>query len=40
MKIEFVPDNVLYSIEEDTILILAIAHHHRYPHYWENRAEK
>lgn len=34
------PYNVLYSIEEDTILILAIAHHHRYPHYWENRAEK
>ena len=31
------PYNVLYSIEGDTILILAIAHHHRYPNYWINR---
>ena len=31
------PYNVLYSIEEDCILIIAIAHHHRNPHYWTNR---
>ena len=31
------PYNVLYSIENDFILVLAIAHHHRYPSYWNNR---
>lgn len=31
------PYNVLYSIEEDIILIIAIAHHHRYPNYWNKR---
>lgn len=31
------PYNVLYSIEEDYILIIAIAHHHRYPTYWNDR---
>ena len=33
------PYNVLYSIEEDTILIIAIAHHHRYPNYWDRRVD-
>ena len=33
------PYNVLYSIEEDCILIIAIAHHHRNPNYWTNRAK-
>ena len=28
------PYKVLYSIEEDHILIIAIAHQHRKPDYW------
>ncbi len=31
------PYTVLYSIEEETILIIAIAHQHRYPNYWSDR---
>ena len=31
------PYSVLYSIEENSILIIAIAHQHRYPNYWNNR---
>lgn len=31
------PFNVLYSIEEDHILIIAVAHHHRRPDYWVDR---
>ena len=31
------PYNIYYSIEENVILIIAIAHQHRYPNYWENR---
>jgi len=31
------PYNVLYSVEEETILIIAIAHHHRNPNYWIER---
>ena len=30
------PYNILYSIQESTILIIAIAHHHRRPDYWVN----
>ncbi|MEA2072910.1 MAG: type II toxin-antitoxin system RelE/ParE family toxin [Campylobacterota bacterium] len=33
------PYNVLYSIEKDCILIIAIAHHHRNPNYWTNRVK-
>ena len=33
------PYNILYTIEEDHILILAIAHHHRNPEYWIERME-
>ena len=33
------PYNVLYSIEDDCILIIAIAHHHRYPSYWNDRVK-
>jgi toxin ParE2 len=33
------PYNVLYSIENDIILIIAIAHHHRYPNYWSERVQ-
>jgi len=28
------PYKILYSIEKDHILIIAIAHHHRKPDYW------
>ena len=31
------PYNIYYSIQDDTILILAIAHQHRKPDYWINR---
>lgn len=31
------PFNLLYSIEEDHIIILAVAHHHRKPDYWLDR---
>ena len=31
------PYNVLYSIEKDSILVIAIAHHHRKPRYWDKR---
>lgn len=33
------PYGVLYSIEHDEILILAIMHLHRDPEYWKARAE-
>lgn len=32
------PYNIYYSIQNDIILILAIAHHHRRPNYWIERA--
>lgn len=31
------PFNILYSVHENTILVIAIAHHHRKPDYWINR---
>ena len=31
------PYNILYSVQENTILIIAIAHHHRQPDYWIDR---
>jgi len=31
------PYNVLYSIEKDTTLVIAIYHHHRNPNYWIDR---
>ena len=31
------PYNILYSIEDNTILIIAIAHQHRKPDYWLKR---
>ena len=33
------PYNVLYSVEEECILIIAIAHHHRHPNYWTDRLD-
>ena len=31
------PYKILYSIQEDTIVILAFAHQHRNPDYWVDR---
>lgn len=31
------PFNVIYTVMNDTILVLAIAHQHREPNYWKNR---
>ena len=31
------PYNILYTIDENTILVIAIAHHHRLPDYWVDR---
>jgi len=31
------PFNIIFSIEENHILIIAIAHHHREPDYWIDR---
>jgi plasmid stabilization system protein ParE len=33
------PYKILYSVEEDHILIIAIAHQHRKPDYWIDRKE-
>jgi plasmid stabilization system protein ParE len=33
------PFNILYSIEENQIIVIAIAHHHRKPDYWVGRIE-
>jgi len=31
------PYNLIYTIEEDIIYIIAVAHHHREPEYWIDR---
>lgn len=31
------PYNIIYAIEENLIIILAIAHQHRKPYYWIDR---
>jgi hypothetical protein len=33
------PYNLVYSIEKDFILILAVAHQHRKPFYWIEKSE-
>ena len=33
------PYKLMYSVEEDHILIIAVAHHHRKPAYWVGRDE-
>ncbi|MDP2208100.1 MAG: type II toxin-antitoxin system RelE/ParE family toxin [Bacteroidota bacterium] len=33
------PYKLLYSIEEDHIFVLAVAHQHRRPNYWVERNE-
>ena len=34
------PYNVLYSVEADTIVIIAVAHQRRRPNYWSSRLKK
>jgi len=34
------PFNVMYSIETDVILVIAIAHHGRQPGYWQTRVDR
>ena len=34
------PFSVIYAIEENTIVVIAIAHHHRRPGYWQSRTER
>lgn len=31
------PYGVIYSVDEDSVLVLAVAHLHRRPAYWQNR---
>lgn len=31
------PFNILYSVEDNFIVVIAIAHHHRNPDYWIDR---
>ncbi len=31
------PYNIIYSVRNESIIITAIAHHHRKPDYWINR---
>lgn len=33
------PYKLLYSIEEDHILVIAVAHQHRKPDYWVDRSD-
>lgn len=34
------PYSVLYAVEKDLIVIIAVAHHKRRPTYWRKRARK
>ena len=34
------PFSIIYSIETDVILVIAIAHHGRRPGYWESRVDR
>lgn len=33
------PYKLLYSLEKDHILVIAVAHHHRKPDYWVDRGQ-
>jgi plasmid stabilization system protein ParE len=35
--VEIFPYSLLYTIDEDHIVILAVAHHSRHPEYWKDR---
>ena len=34
------PFSIIYSVEADIILIIAIAHHARRPDYWQSRVDR
>jgi hypothetical protein len=34
------PFSVIYSVEADMILVVAIAHHGRRPAYWQSRVDR
>jgi ParE-like toxin of type II ParDE toxin-antitoxin system len=34
------PFSIIYSVEADVILIIAIAHHGRRPGYWQSRVDR
>ena len=34
------PYSVLYTVEKEFVLIVAVAHHHRKPSYWSSRETK
>jgi toxin ParE2 len=31
------PYSLIYGIDGDTIIVIAVAHQHRHPHYWADR---
>jgi plasmid stabilization system protein ParE len=34
------PFSIIYSVEADAILVIAIAHHGRHPGYWQSRVDR
>jgi len=34
------PFSIIYSVEKDLILVIAIAHHGRRPNYWQSRIDR
>lgn len=34
------PYNILYSVDSDKVVIIAVAHQRRRPNYWRNRLKK
>ena len=40
MMLHRFPFNVMYSLETNVILVIAIAHHGRQPGYWQTRVDR
>jgi plasmid stabilization system protein ParE len=38
MVVRRFPFTVIYRPREDTLFVVAVAHHHRQPNYWKGRA--
>lgn len=34
------PYSLIYGIDDDTIIVIAVAHQHREPRYWADRVER
>lgn len=34
------PYSVIYSADDNELLVIAVAHQHRKPHYWKNRVQE